>query len=162
MVPIISVIGRSKVGKTSFLEGLIPELKRRGYRLAVIKHARHGFEVDIEGTDSWRLTKVGADVCCVASPQQVVVIRPVQSDWPLQSVLETMGQDMDIVITEGFKEENTPKIEVHRRNMGGLICSPDELLAIVTDEPLVTTLPQLTSKDFSGAADIIEREFLGG
>ncbi|MDY6836293.1 MAG: molybdopterin-guanine dinucleotide biosynthesis protein B [Chloroflexota bacterium] len=160
MIPIISIVGRSKVGKTSFLEGLIPVLKSRGYRLAVIKHAKHGFEMDSEGTDSWRLTNVGADICCVTSPQKMVMIKPFKSDSSLHDVLNTIGQDIDIVITEGYKEENAPKIEVHRRDMGELICSSDELIAIITDEPLLTTTPQLTLTDFSMAADIIEREFL--
>ena len=60
MIPIVSIVGRSNTGKTTLIEGIIPELKKQGYRVATIKHNRHGFEVDHEGKDSWRHRRAGA------------------------------------------------------------------------------------------------------
>ena len=48
-IPIVSIVGYSGSGKTTLVEKMIPELKRRGWRVATIKHNRHGFEIDHEG-----------------------------------------------------------------------------------------------------------------
>ena len=61
MPPIISIVGNSNSGKTTLIEKLIPELKKRGYRVGVIKHAHHGFNIDKKGKDSWRHKVEGAD-----------------------------------------------------------------------------------------------------
>ena len=70
MIPIVSIVGRSNTGKTTLIEKLIPELRRRGYRVATIKHNIHGFDIDHEGKDSWRHKKAGARLTVIASPQQ--------------------------------------------------------------------------------------------
>ncbi len=67
MPPMISIVGRAKSGKTSLLERLIPELKRRGYRLATIKHSAHGYDLNQTGKDSQRLANAGSDAVVVSS-----------------------------------------------------------------------------------------------
>lgn len=72
IIPIICVVGRSKSGKTTLLEKLIPELKRRGYRVATIKHHSHpGFEIDVPGKDTWRHAQAGSDHVIISAPDKV-------------------------------------------------------------------------------------------
>jgi len=79
MIPVISFVGNSGVGKTTFLEKLIVILKARGYRLAAIKHDVHEFEVDYPGKDSWRLTQAGADIVVLSSADKLALIERTSS-----------------------------------------------------------------------------------
>ncbi|MFQ5576026.1 MAG: molybdopterin-guanine dinucleotide biosynthesis protein B [Anaerolineae bacterium] len=77
--PVICVVGRSKAGKTTLLEKLIPRLKERGYRLATIKHHSHpGIEMDRPGKDTWRHARAGSDHVIIAAPDRVASIRRVE------------------------------------------------------------------------------------
>ena len=78
MRPIISIVGKSESGKTTLLEGLIIELKQRGYKVAVIKHASKDFELDKVGKDSWRLSQVGSEVVAISSPHKLAIIKQVE------------------------------------------------------------------------------------
>ena len=95
-IPIVSVAGWSGTGKTTYLEQLIPELKRRGLRIAALKHDAHGFELDREGKDSWRLSKAGADVTLLVSGQKAAILenRPVSLERLLEGV-----HDVDLIVT---------------------------------------------------------------
>ena len=132
-VPAVSVVGFSNSGKTTFLEKLILVLKGRGLRLGVIKHDVHGFDIDVTGTDSWRFSHAGADVVAIASPQKAAFIE--QRSLSLDGLLSRVT-GVDLILTEGFKSEHLPKIEVHRVANGKPLCAPpEELLALVADLP---------------------------
>src|SRR5512137_535515 len=94
--PAFSVVGRGNVGKTTFLEKLIRELKRRGYRVAVIKHYERDFEIDQPGKDSWRLSQAGSDVAVISAPQKMAMVRRLQSELLLDEVIATLPA-VDIV-----------------------------------------------------------------
>ena len=157
MRPVISVVGRANSGKTTLLEGLIAELKRRGHRLAVVKHAAEGFEIDRQGTDSWRFAEAGCELVAVSSPGKVAVIKKVEQELGPRQISRLIRADYDLLLTEGFKQGNAPKIEVHRGEQGDeLLCPPKQLLAIVTDVPLPVDVPQFPADNPQGLADIIE------
>jgi molybdopterin-guanine dinucleotide biosynthesis protein B len=157
MHPIISIVGKSKSGKTTLLEDLIIELKQRGYRVAVIKHASDDFELDKVGKDSWRLSRAGSEVVAISSPKKLAVIKQVEHELSPQELSHFIMRDYDLILTEGFKQSNNLKIEVHRKKQGGeLLCSPEELLAVVTDEPLSVDVPQMTPDEIRKLADLIE------
>ncbi|MBI2831204.1 MAG: molybdopterin-guanine dinucleotide biosynthesis protein B [Chloroflexi bacterium] len=160
MRPIISVVGRSESGKTTLLESLVAELKKRGYKVAVVKHAgAEGFEIDKEGSDTWRLTRAGSDAVAISSPTRVAVIRQVEHDMTPEELVRVVGWDYDLVLTEGFKKSDTPKIEVHRKQQGKeLLSSPEALLAVVTDERLDVAVPQFSKDDIKGLANLIEQK----
>lgn len=160
MIPIISVVGKSGVGKTTFLEKLIAELKRRGLRVAIIKHDVHGFEIDQPGKDSWRLAQAGSDSVVIASPQGLALIKRLDREMALGEIAALLT-DVDIILTEGYKRGDAPKIEVSRRERGGgLLCTPDELVAIVSDQPFDLDVPQFDLDDTGGVADLMEERFL--
>lgn len=160
MIPIISVVGKSGVGKTTFLEKLIAELKRRGYRVATIKHDVHGFEIDRPGKDSWRLAQAGSDSVVIASPQRLALIKCLDREMSLREIAALLT-DVDIILTEGYKRGDAPKIEVSRRERGGgLLCTPDELVAIVSDQAFDLDVPRFGLDDTVGTADLVEGRFL--
>ena len=164
MIPIVSIVGRSSTGKTTLIEKLIPELKRRGYRVATIKHNIHGFDIDHEGKDSWRHKKAGASLTVVASPHRIAVIEDASKDYELSELRDRYIRDVDIVLSEGFKRNPHPKIEVVRSAMrhSPLSSREDNLIAIVSDKPVDRGVPCLDIDDIQGVADLIEDRFLKG
>jgi len=160
MVPIVSVVGKSGVGKTYVMEKLIAELKSRGYRVASIKHSASGFDIDQEGKDTWRHAQAGSDTVAISSSQKVAIIRKVDHDYNLAELYRFIGPDFDIILAEGFKQDKAAKIEVHRKKFGpDLLCTKEELLAIATDEKLDMDVPQYNFEDAPGLVDLIEKRF---
>ena len=161
MAPIISIVGRSDSGKTTFLEKLIPELTRKGYRVATVKHDTHGFEVDREGKDSWRHARAGAHAVVISSPQKLALIQKVEADLSLDEISLWMPE-VDLILTEGYKREGKPKIEVYRRQVHPEpLCSlKDNLIALVTDDDVPTEVPRFSLEDAVGVASYLEEKFL--
>ncbi len=157
---IVSIVGKSKSGKTTLMEGLIRELKSRSYRVGTIKHTPQGMTFDEPGKDSWRHIQAGSEVTVVNSPDKVVLVKPVTQALTLDEIARLLGEDCDIILTEGFKQDNAPKIEVHRKEVGPPLSSVKKLIAIVTDEPLETKTRQFSLQDIKGLADLLEEGFI--
>ena len=162
MIPIVSIVGKSNSGKTTLIEKIIPELTRRGYRVATIKHDLHGFEIDKEGKDSWRHRKAGADAVILSSPKQIALIRAVDRDLTVAELRDRFIDDVDIVITEGFKKDIQPKIEVFRKEMHRelLTSKDDKVVAVISNQAFDIPVPCLDLDDVNGVVDIIEKNFL--
>lgn len=158
MRPIISIVGKAGSGKTTLLESLIVELRQRGCKVAVIKHAGEDFELDKPNKDSWRFSQVGSEVVVISSPHKVAVIRQVERDLSPRELSYLIRWDYDLILTEGFKKSGNLKIEVYRKEQGRELLSPtQQLLAIVTDEPLDVDVPQFSRDKIQGLADLIEK-----
>jgi len=164
MIPIVSIVGTSDSGKTTLIEKLVPELNLRGYRVATIKHDVHGFDVDREGKDSWRHKQAGAHTVVISSPQKLALIRDVDHDAELAELREKYIQDVDIILSEGFKRNSQPKIEVFRKERRReLLCTrEDNLVAIASNQPFDIGVPCFDLDDARGIVDLIEEKFLVG
>ena len=161
MQPIISIVGKSDSGKTTLLEDLIVRLKRRGYKVAIIKHACEDFELDKVGKDSWRFSQAGSAVSAISSPHKLAIIKHLERDLNPQELSSLIWWDSDLILTEGFKQGRHPKIEVHRKEQGKeLLSPPQQLLAVVTDEPVDIDVPQFSIDEGQKIADLIERTLL--
>jgi len=162
MIPIISIVGKSDSGKTTLIEKLVPELTRRGYRVATVKHDVHGFEVDREGKDSWRHKQAGAHTVIISSPQKIALIRDVEKDSTLDEIRRRWVQDVDLLLSEGYKKDVQPKIEVFRKEKHKkLLCTKkDNLIAIVSDRKFNVGVPCFHLEDMKGLSNFIEKEFL--
>lgn len=160
MPSVVSIVGNSKAGKTTVIERLVQELKSRGYRLATIKHAPRGASFDEPGKDSWRHIEAGSEAAVVSSPDNLVLVKPVSQDTPLEEIVRLLGEDYDIILTEGFKQENAPKIEIHCKDAGAPLKNIKKRIAIVTDEPLETKARQFSFEDNKSLADLLERGFI--
>jgi molybdopterin molybdotransferase len=160
-VPIVSIVGKSQSGKTVLMEQLIAEFKRRGYRVTALKHSHGGMEIDHPGKDSWKFTQAGSDAVCVSSPDKLALIKKLDHELGIEEIMPIVGPEFDLVLAEGFKKSKIPKIEVHRKELGDdLLCSPEELSAIVTDGSLDTNIAQFPWGDTVAVADFIEKNFV--
>lgn len=162
MIPIVSFVGYSGIGKTTLLEKLLPELVRRGYRVATVKHDVYGFSMDHEGKDTWRHRKAGAACTIISSATQLAMIRDVDHDASLDEIRDRYAGDVDIIITEGFKKERAQKIEVFRagEHQAPIFTKGGDLIALVTDTHFDMGVPRFGLDDIDKLADFIEDTFL--
>ena len=129
---ILAVSGVKNSGKTTLIVSLLPKLKQKGLKVAVIKHDGHEFEADIPGTDTWKFGEAGACGTLVFSGSKYMMVR--YRPAPSTDELICYFPESDVVLLEGFKDSEYPKIEVIRRgNSLKSVCNPKFLLGIVTD-----------------------------
>lgn len=153
---VVGFAGFSGSGKTTLVEQLIPELRQRGQRVSVVKHAHHRFDIDHPGKDSFRHRAAGAFEVVVASDQRLALMREFEQPTQLSvhHLLAELYQGVDWVLVEGFKESDLPKIEIWRAPTAHYTarpaCYPDDdfIVAIATDAaaaqlPVPTQLPVL-------------------
>ena len=165
--PVVSIVAKSGIGKTTLLEKLITEMKQRGFRVGAIKHDAHSFNIDHEGKDSWRLTQAGADTMLITSPEKLTMVKqyPKHQEPSLTETISTYCGDVDLVLTEGFKKSTMPKIEVHRQERSEKLLCRDEvhdsaLIAVASDSPLEIDVPLYDINDTQGLCDLIVERFL--
>ncbi len=159
-VPIISIVGNSGAGKTTFLEKLIRELKRRGYRVAAIKHDAHNFQMDHPGKDTYRLAQAGSDLVMISAPDRLALLETVPEERSLDDLVAMVSDRVDIVLTEGYRRAAKAKIEVSRRDFGSELAAPSrDLLALVTDQQFDLNVPHFGLNDAPAVADLLEHRF---
>lgn len=162
MLPIVSIVGHSRSGKTTLIERLIVEFKARGYRIAAVKHSSKEFDIDQPGKDTWRYAEAGSDAVVISTPHRLTVIKHQDNNDSIDDILRMIGGDCDLVLIEGFHSGHAPKIEVHRSELKqGLRCDPGEIKAVVTDEPIDVDRPQFGWEDIPGIADFIIQKMIG-
>jgi len=166
MAQMISIVGYSDSGKTTLIEKLVPELKKRGYRVGTVKHALHEANLDTRGKDSWRHFIAGADTVVISSAEKIAMVKKraesiIDSDAALAS-LEPYFADMDIVLVEGYKSSKKPKIEIFRSSaQDAPVCIDDSLLlALVTDAEIDCSAPRFGLDEIGRLADLVEQAYL--
>lgn len=163
MIPILSIIGKSNSGKTTFIEKLIPELTKKGYRIATVKHDRsHGFDFDKEGKDSWRHKQAGAVATILSSPKMLALIRDVEIELTLTQIALRYADDSDMLIAEGYREGDHDKIEI-TANLPeeDLSCKKDKnIIAIVSDNEYNLDIVQFKRDNVAEVAKWIKKRFL--
>ncbi len=162
--PILSIVSKKNSGKTTLLEKLIPELRSRGVRVGTIKHDTHGFEIDHEGKDTWRHKQAGALTVAISSPWKLSLIRDVSQEISLDEIVKIYFEDMDLVLTEGYKRAGKPQVEVHRsaahRRPLHRKGDPHTLVAVMSDIPLDLGVPNFHIDDVTALADLIIQRFM--
>ena len=137
-IPVIGFAGYSDAGKTTFIEKVLIELKKRGIRTAVIKHDAHSFEIDHEGKDSYRFKQAGADVTVVTSDEQTATIGTTKQT--LDDIVATI-KDVDLILVEGFKNADIPQFGMARQSAGiSFPRDPSAYVAVITEEPVENVL----------------------
>lgn len=158
-IPILSFVGHSGSGKTTIIEKVIASLTGSGLKVAVIKHDVHGFEMDRPGKDSWRHKQAGAVATIVSSPSKIGLVMDSDQDH-CPEALARLIEFADLILTEGYKKEPHPKIEVFRPQATGddkPLCKDDPaLLAIVSDEAIESRVPIFGTRDIEGVAAFIK------
>jgi molybdopterin-guanine dinucleotide biosynthesis protein B len=158
--PIVSIVGRPKVGKTTFLAKLVAELTERGYRVGVIKHSIHPFDAAQPGKDTWIHAQAGAVAVAFASANQLVISRDLDGELDIDAIAPTLGP-LDLILTEGYKRAHKPKIEVSRSQLGSELVSPkQDLIAVVCDHEIDLDIPTFGLDDASQVANLLCQRFL--
>jgi len=159
---VLLIVGHKKVGKTTLIEKLIPELSRRGYRVGTVKHhhSNSPATVDIAGTDTWRHRQAGASSVALATPSDVALFRSNVDSLSLDQLIFALGAT-DIVLVEGFHDEARAKIEVLSETVQEPLCKSDRhLLAFVGPNAPQTPVPVFPPSSIKPLADHIEKRIL--
>ena len=157
---VVAVVGPSGTGKTSLIEQLVAELKRRGLSAAVIKHCSRGFSLDQPGKDSRRFKDAGADGVALVSPAEVAIVRKRTREAEDLLLATAHFEDMDIVFIEGrHAAETIPKVELLRKEKAERATTPiEELMAVVSDFDVELTRPVFRYGQIHEIADFLEKE----
>lgn len=168
-VPVVGFAAYSGTGKTTLLTHLIPILRGRGIRLAGIKHSHHKFDIDQPGKDSYRLRKAGIDQMLVASRCRWALMVENASGATEPRLDELIGHidqsQVDLILIEGFKHEDFPKIELHRPALAHpLLCPEDpQIIALASDAPVAAPgcndLVRLNLNDPPAIAEFLIQRF---
>jgi molybdopterin-guanine dinucleotide biosynthesis protein B len=162
--PVVSIVGKSNSGKTTLLVKIVQRLTRKGYRIGTIKHDAHSFEMDYPGKDSYRHFHSGSNATLILSPEKLAFIKRLTKPMPLNTVIKRFFYDVDLLITEGFKKEDKPKIEIVRSKISQApLCAPkgNNLIALVTNISIKGyPQPQFKLNDVKRITEFIERRFL--
>ncbi|WP_299995394.1 molybdopterin-guanine dinucleotide biosynthesis protein B [uncultured Clostridium sp.] len=160
MSKVVNIVGSSSnVGKTYLLEGLIKELKFRGYSIATIKHDVHGFDIDKEGKDTYKHRKAGSETVIISSKNRFAMIKELKEETELNDIIK-MVLDKDIILVEGYKNSNLRKIEVFRSGVSNKIITPiEKIIAVASDIDIEDyNLTVVNKEDYKRLADLIEKE----
>ena len=158
-VPVYSLIAWSDTGKTTYLQQLIPALKRRGVRVAVIKHDGHEFDIDHEGTDSAKFTQAGADVSGIFSDSHAALMLNFSVSAEDLVALTAMSGTVDLIITEGCKKGKWPKILLYRESSTKpMAAEPDRCAAVISDVRVDTSAPVFRLGDVDAMADFLKEK----
>lgn len=158
MTPLLAIAAWSGTGKTTLLKRLIPELCVRGLRPGLIKHTHHDMDVDKPGKDSYELRKAGAAQTIVASEQRWALMTETPELDLTWLVSRMDASKLDLVLVEGFKHEPVPKILLFRQNSGHRVeelIIDEHTIAVASDMPIATSLPQLDLNDIQQIATFI-------
>lgn len=149
------------MGKTTYLEKLISEMKRRGRRIGVIKHDSHGFEMDRPGKDTWRHAQAGAEVVCISSPEKLAIIKKTKKDTTLEEIIPLIT-DVDYIFVEGFKKHGAVRVEIFRSAAGfEPLNRPEDLIATISDTEVYPGLQYFSLDLPEKFADYLEERFGG-
>ena len=156
----VSIVGKSGSGKTTLLEKLIHELKDMDLRVGTIKHDVHGFEIDYPGKDSWRHKQAGSEITIISSSSRIGIVMDVDHDYTLDELIPFFS-GVDIVLTEGYKREKSPKVEIFKKEIhDGPLCQDDEnLIALVTDTDMDLGVPRFSTREIKNLADFLAKHF---
>lgn len=158
---IYGVIGWKNSGKTTLIERLVADIVSRGFSVSTIKHAHHTFDVDQSGKDSYRHRVAGASEVLLTSSKRFALMHEIRDfKEPLLAALLIKLAPVDVVLVEGYKSDNHPKIEAHRRETGKpLIATKDKTVrAIATNAKLEFDLPVFGLDDTQEITEFILAE----
>ncbi|MDY6826414.1 MAG: cyclic pyranopterin monophosphate synthase MoaC [Bacillota bacterium] len=163
MKPVIInfVAAQSETGKTTILEKLIPRLKNRGLRIAVLKDNLRYYDLDTPGKDSWRFARAGAEIAGLTTPEGYLLIGSAGQENGTAAAARLL-QNFDLILVEGNKKSPYPKIEVVRSDVNREPLLPSHTVAVLSDcDDLKVDLPILKIDDIDALAEFIEQRFFG-
>ena len=158
---IYGIVGYKNAGKTGLMERLVTEISGRGFSVSTLKHAHHTFDVDHPGKDSYRHRNAGAHQVLLSSRTRWALMTELRDndEAPLSDLLQRLDP-VDLILVEGYKRDNHPKIEAHRAETGHPVLAHDDatVRAVASDSALQVTQPLFDLNDTRAIADFILTE----
>ena len=161
MSKIIGITGLKNVGKTYYASLIIKLLIKRGYVVGSIKHAHHEFDIDKPGTDSFKHREAGSNQVIISSSKRWAKI--IENNNENEKSLDELIQELhnvDIVIVEGFKKDNHPKIEILGKGFKNRNKETNNVIAIVSDDLKDTSTPVFKENDTENLVEFIIKKIL--
>ena len=155
---LFGVVGWKNAGKTGLMERLVTEITGRGISVSTVKHAHHTFDVDHPGKDSHRHRVAGAREVLLSSRNRVALMQELRDEEePSLATLLTRLSPVDLVLIEGYKRDDHPKVEAHRAETGNPLIAPDDptIRAVASDVELTLDRPVFDLDDTKAIADFI-------
>ena len=161
MTKIVGIVGWKDVGKTFFVTEIINILVKKGYKVGTIKHAHHDFDIDKPGTDSFKHRQSGANEVIISSSKRwaKIIENENKNEKKLKELLKEFN-DVDIVLVEGYKKENHPKIEIISNNSKIINNEIKNLVAIVSYEKIDSNIPLFMRNEVENLAEFIIDKYL--
>ena len=156
MIPTVAFVGASGVGKTTVLQAVVGELKKRGLRVGVAKHTHHAVDVDQPEKDTWRLAQAGGDVVVLGTPSGLTLFDHSGVDTPLEQIVKLLTGKVDLLLAEGYEDAAVPKVAVVRQAVSlDLRADPKTLIALVSDVPSSLSLPTFSFDEGRALAEFL-------
>ena len=145
-IPVIGIVAKeSKSGKTTLIESLIVRFKNENFKVGVLKHTVHKIEIDKKGKDTYRFYEKGADVIAIDTENEIVIRRRLEKPLPVKYIKDKYFKDVDILIVEGHKGGNFPKIEVIKDDQNEFLFERDSnIIALISNKKIKSSLPQFS------------------
>ena len=163
-IPVVLIIGKQNVGKTTLIKLIIPRLKKKGYRVGTIKYNIPYFEIDYEGKDTYSYYLAGADVVSISSPEKLAIIKRVNRRPPsIKEIIKSNYCDVDVVLVEGYKKWRYPYIEIYNdhRHMEPAVKERKNHLKIASETKTVSPIPTFKKNDLKNILKFIESKMNG-
>jgi molybdopterin-guanine dinucleotide biosynthesis protein B len=162
MPAVVAIIGKKNCGKTTLIERLIPELIDLGCRIGTIKHHHGDISMDQPGKDTWRHKQAGAHAVLLSSPSGLGFIRDTPGEIPVKDLVDQYFSDVDLVLTEGYKKEAIPKVEIFRSTIHAepLPDPGENLIAIMSDVEVTRATPRFTLEETRPLAEFLVENVL--
>lgn len=153
----VAIIGASDTGKTRLITALVEELRKRGLKCGVLKKASHEIELDVEGKDSWQFIKAGAEVSAVMTDEKLFLVKKRKVDDTLLETALDKFSGVDFLLVEGGKRESAFKkiLRVQNADDHNLINPPEDLIAVVSDEPFSSPFPFFLAEEVQKLAEFL-------
>ncbi len=156
---IIGLAGWSGSGKTTLITKVIPRLMELGVSVSTVKHAHHGFDMDQPGKDSFVHRAAGATEVIISSAKRWAILHELREEpeWDLDALVAKMSP-VDLVLVEGFKRDEIPKMEIYRAANGKPLLHPDDprIIAVACDSPLpAAKVPVVDLNDIDAIAELL-------
>ena len=153
-VPLLGFIGHSNSGKTTLLTALITAMSAQGLKIGAVKHHHRSFTIDHDGKDSQRFTLAGAQKTVITGPEQTALIEQTQEQLSLDNLASSYLKDLDLILVEGFKKSQIPKIEVQRKALNLPLLSrgnhyDPNLIAVISDQSQTLDIPLFEPQDIA-------------
>ena len=161
MSKIIGITGWKDVGKTYYATLIIKSLVKKGYQVGSIKHAHHDFDIDKPGTDSFKHREAGSSQVVISSAKRWAKITENnnENEKSLDELIQEFN-NVEIIVVEGFKKDNHPKIEILTKVLNNRNKETKNVIAIVSNDLKNITIPVFKENDIENLVEFIIKKIL--